>query len=307
MKVLVGVDGSSNSFAAVEFIGQLISPERDQLIMLFATPSLDVGGELDPAVEERARAVLSRMVLESSLERLPEAWRDRVEQRPVSGPASSEILSAVQELGVDLVVVGFRGTSSLWERFILGSVSRAIVQTAPVPVLVVKPRLADGAALGAEAVQHLRAMVAYDGTRRGDATITALWRFNWPEEAEGWVLTVVRPLFPFDLPDWVKSEPRDPDVAAMKAAWEEEHRQNVQAARAELELFQRKLPPIFQENDVVVVEGRPPEQIVSELRSKGIDLAVVGSRGAGRIETLLVGSTTEQVLASAPCSVLVVR
>jgi nucleotide-binding universal stress UspA family protein len=55
------------------------------------------------------------------------------------------------------------------------------------------------------------------------------------------------------------------------------------------------------------VEGRPPEQIVAQLRAKGIDLVVVGSRGSGRIERLLVGSTTEQVLASAPCSVLIVR
>jgi nucleotide-binding universal stress UspA family protein len=46
---------------------------------------------------------------------------------------------------------------------------------------------------------------------------------------------------------------------------------------------------------------------VNLLRAKSIDLVVMGSRGRGRVEQLLVGSTTEQVLASAPCSVLVVR
>jgi nucleotide-binding universal stress UspA family protein len=58
---------------------------------------------------------------------------------------------------------------------------------------------------------------------------------------------------------------------------------------------------------VIIVEGRPAEQIVNLLRSKSIDLVVMGSRGRGRVQQLLVGSTTEQVLASAPCSVLVVR
>jgi nucleotide-binding universal stress UspA family protein len=131
--------------------------------------------------------------------------------------------------------------------------------------------------------------------------------FTWPREAEGWVMTVVRPMFPYDLPDWVKIQPRDPDVAAMAAAWEQEHQQNLKSAQSELERFRDKLPPCFGRHDVIVVEGRPAEQVVAQLRAKDIDLAVVGSRGSGRVERLLLGSTTEQVLASAPCSVLIVR
>lgn len=310
MKVLVGVDGSSNSFAAVEFIGRLIAPERDQLVLLFAVPSLSVEEEMDPDIEQRARSVLSRTVLEAALERLPGAWRTRVEQKEASGPPSAALLDAIKELGAELVVVGFRGTSSLWERFILGSVSRTMVHTAPVPVLVVKPRLDDGPpAKGqtAAAVKHLRALAAYDGPHIAEPMAALLRKFTWQKEAEGWVMTVVRPMFPFDLPDWIKNQPRDPDVAAMAAAWEQEHQQNVHSARQELEQFRAKLPPCFSKGEVVVVEGRPPEQIVAQLRAKGADLAVLGSRGRGRVERLLVGSTTEQVLASAPCSVLIVR
>ena len=136
---------------------------------------------------------------------------------------------------------------------------------------------------------------------------TLLWQFTWPERSEGWVATVVRPMFPFDVPDWVKIERRDPDVAAMAAAWEQEHQQNLQSARIELEKFRAELPPCFAKQEAIIVEGRPAEQIVNLVRSKSIDLAVMGSRGSGRVEQLLVGSTTEQVLASAPCSVLVVR
>ena len=63
----------------------------------------------------------------------------------MAGPPGAVLLDAIKEHGAELVVVGFRGTSSLWERFILGSVSRAIVHTAPVPVFVVKSPLADEA------------------------------------------------------------------------------------------------------------------------------------------------------------------
>ena len=44
-----------------------------------------------------------------------------------------------------------------------------------------------------------------------------------------------------------------------------------------------------------------------QAREKAIDLVVIGSRGAGPVKRMLLGSTSEQVLREAPCSVLVVR
>ena len=90
MKVLIGVDGSSNSFAAVEFVGRLLSAERDELVLLFATPAMSFDDDrLDPAIEQRARSALSRTVLEAALERLPAAWQQRAQQRQVTGSASA--------------------------------------------------------------------------------------------------------------------------------------------------------------------------------------------------------------------------
>jgi nucleotide-binding universal stress UspA family protein len=287
----------------------LLSPDRDQLVLLFATPALSVEEELDPEVEQRARSVLSRAVLEAALERLPDVWRQKVEQREAAGSPGAALLEAIGEHGAELVVVGFRGTSSLWERFMLGSVSRTIVHSSPVPVLVVKTRLDDEASAESDgtASSRFRALAAYDGSPIAELLANLLWQFTWPENTECHVMTVVRPMFPFDVPDWVKIERRDPDVAAMALAWQQEHQQNLLTAQSGLEEFRSKLPPCFAKQSVIVAEGRPAEQIVNQLRARAIDLAVVGSRGGGRVERLLVGSTTEQVLASAPCSVLVVR
>jgi nucleotide-binding universal stress UspA family protein len=307
MKVLVGVDGSSNSFAAVKFAGSLLSPDRDQLVLLFATPALSVEEEFDPEVERRARSVLSRAVLDAALERLPACWQQKVEQEDAAGAPGAALLDAVIAHAAELVVVGFRGTSSLWERFILGSVSRTIVHSAPVPVLVVKPKLDDESPSERPDSSQFRALAAYDDSPIVGAIANLLWQFAWPENTAGCVMTVVRPMFPFDVPDWVKIERRDPDVSAMAAAWELEHQQNVLAARSQLEEFRAKLPPCFAREEVIVAEGRPAEQIVNQLRAQAFDLAIVGSRGRGLVEQILVGSTTEQVLASAPCSVLVVR
>lgn len=302
MKVLVGVDGSSNSFAAVEFIGKLLSPDRDALVLSFATPAIAFEDErLEPAVEERARLALSRTVLDAALERLPAVWRERATQQELAGSPSAALLVAVEEHEADLLVVGFRGTSRL-EQFMLGSVSRAVVHSAKVPVLVVKGKPPAG-----KSMDHLHVLVAYDDKPTATLMAGLITRFAWPPESRGWVMTVVRPMFLEDLPDWVTEHPRDPDVAAMAAAWEQEYQQNLQTARGELEEYRATLPPAFARQGVIVAEGRPAEKLLVELYDKEIDLAVVGSRGSGAVARLLIGSTSSQVLADAPCSVLIVR
>src|SRR5881409_193534 len=111
MRVLIGVDGSSNSFAAVEFVGRLLSAERDELVLLFATPAVSFDDErLDPAIEERARSALSRTVLEAALARLSPAWQQRANQRELAGSASAALLKAIDVEKADLIAVGFRGT-----------------------------------------------------------------------------------------------------------------------------------------------------------------------------------------------------
>jgi len=133
-----------------------------------------------------------------------------------------------------------------------------------------------------------------------------LKRFSWPPESRGWVMTVVKPMFVTQLPDWVQRQ-RDPDVAAMADAWKQEHQQNLDSARVELEKFRAALPTCFVEQETVVAEGRPAEAILAQIRERAIDIAVLGSRGRGSFKRLLLGSTSEQVLREAPCSVLIVR
>jgi nucleotide-binding universal stress UspA family protein len=56
-----------------------------------------------------------------------------------------------------------------------------------------------------------------------------------------------------------------------------------------------------------VAEGHPANQIVYRAERDGVDLIVVGHRGKGFFERLLVGSVSKQVVTHAYCPVLVVR
>lgn len=59
--------------------------------------------------------------------------------------------------------------------------------------------------------------------------------------------------------------------------------------------------------DSRVVSGDFAEAIVDAAVDTGADLVVMGSRGLGRIQKLLMGSVSQKVCQAAPCSVMVVK
>lgn len=59
--------------------------------------------------------------------------------------------------------------------------------------------------------------------------------------------------------------------------------------------------------ETMVVEGDPTRVIVDTAQSKGADLIVIGSRGLGDLQGLLLGSVSHKVANAAPCSCLIVR
>ena len=56
-----------------------------------------------------------------------------------------------------------------------------------------------------------------------------------------------------------------------------------------------------------VVPGHPEAVIAREVGDRGIDLLVMGAYGHSRIRTMILGSTTTQVLRSCPIPVLLLR
>ena len=64
------------------------------------------------------------------------AQHPRSEAMLVSGHPSEQVVAAVTQRGVDLVVIGTHGRRGL-PRMLLGSVAEKIIRTSPVPVLTV--------------------------------------------------------------------------------------------------------------------------------------------------------------------------
>jgi nucleotide-binding universal stress UspA family protein len=56
-----------------------------------------------------------------------------------------------------------------------------------------------------------------------------------------------------------------------------------------------------------LLEASPAEAIINVATTRKSDVIVMGSRGHGTLAGLLLGSTSQKVVAHAPCPVLIVR
>ncbi|HLQ57566.1 MAG TPA: universal stress protein [Streptosporangiaceae bacterium] len=138
MSVVVGVDGTAASQAAIQVAAQEARYRQTLLIAVMAysgaralrAPAGQPVATAGTGDDERAAA-------ESSLRHLvSEALgnqADHVELRVVAGIAGRQIVEAAREVRAQLIVLATRGSMSL----LLGTVGQYVLRKAPCPVLVV--------------------------------------------------------------------------------------------------------------------------------------------------------------------------
>ena len=151
MKILLAVDGSECSAAAVAELTNRPWPPGSEIRVLtaFELPlmpapeawaiSPDYCDRLQQAVLEQAEAV-SRATCAKLIAALGESFK--VTPRVVAGSAKLMILEEAEQWNPDLIVVGSHGYRG-WQRFLLGSVSQAVVAHAKCSVEVVRCKAAE--------------------------------------------------------------------------------------------------------------------------------------------------------------------
>jgi nucleotide-binding universal stress UspA family protein len=141
MKVLLGVDDSPCSIAAIEYVKRAAWPGDVQVIVMSAAAPVFVGpGEAAaPMVVEQlndGQVQYHRGVAERAAKELQAAGFKTETRSPASDPRTA-ILDAAKSEKVDLIVVGSHGRSGL-AKLLLGSVASHVVTHAHCNVLVVK-------------------------------------------------------------------------------------------------------------------------------------------------------------------------
>jgi nucleotide-binding universal stress UspA family protein len=298
MKILIGIDGSAGSFTAAEQVGRLVAADRDELLLYFSPPMIEIGdGLVAPEILRKAQESFTQAVFAEALGKLPEPVRAKCQTILGDADPRGEILEICKARNIDLLAVGARGLGPL-ESLLLGSVSRSLVQSSRIPVFVARP-------VAVATAPGLKVLVATDGSARDTAIANVIGKIAWPPGTEGTCCTVVESMFALKTPAWLTKHARSPEVEAMAKAWRDEHETDKAQRRTEVTAFSEQLPAAFRQPPLVL-EGHAAEQIVATVKANSVGLVVLGAYADSSLMTHLLGSTTNAVLAHAPCSILVV-
>ena len=142
--IVVSVDDSDGSRAALHVAGELAAAFDANLVLVHVAPRTEAPGvSTAPAGQQRLR--------EAELEDASHTLRliaseaglgEEVEQRAEIGSAADRVVAVCTELGASYVVLGSRGRSGL-KSAVLGSVSGSVASNSPCPVVIVPPHAAE--------------------------------------------------------------------------------------------------------------------------------------------------------------------
>lgn len=278
MKLLIAADSANSAEVLVDAVGIRPWPEGTTAHVLSVVADMDVPE--DVWREEGFGKGAVRREMETRGEQITPVTK-RLEEIgiPVEvvvarGDARHLIPFYARKWSSDLIFVRAHVRKDL-THWMLGSVARAVVTSAPCTVQIVRD-------VSGEREQTLhsgrRVLLATDGSETSTAAAEALSGRPWPEGSEFRIVTVAEPwmIRPTNVPRDVNSAEQILAAAGLKAT-------------------------------VAELSGNPKEVILKEAKRWDADLIVVGSHGRRGFKRFLLGSVSEAVAMNAHCSVVVVR
>ena len=275
--IVVGVEDSEHSKDAIAFARRLAQHSTGDVLVVCAFGS-------GAALQRDAERTAQRMG-----RRLEDIDTARVRTRAV---ATSSLTRALHDLAdaesAAIVIIGSSHVGQLGQ-MVPNRTGTRLLQDAPCPVAVAP----DGyRARRSEPIRRIG--VAFDGTAESRAAVGAALAAVWAFGAELEVITVLSARI-FATPTMMAG----PGYINAETDFGRAARE----ARATLDALAAGLSPELVVEGTIL-DGRPAHQLA--LRSKRLDILVVGSRGHGLLHAALAGGVSGRVLRDAHCPVIAV-
>lgn len=151
-KILIAVDDTKGSMSAVDTCSETCRCIGPDAVLLLYVEKFEGRSLMDEMLGDAEMSTLKDVLegteykakLDKKAEKVLGFYKGALEGKGVkgiktlikTGHPSEEILKTAKDESVDLIIVGSRGKRA--SRFLIGSVSREVVNNAEVPVLVVK-------------------------------------------------------------------------------------------------------------------------------------------------------------------------
>ena len=284
--IIVGVDGSRTSDAAVDWAAHDASTRNVALTVVHVSPAVSVNWSLTPAPAQLAtwQVAEAKQILADAVTIAEKATgtdgRLQIDTQSFVAVTVPTLVDLTKDAA--MIVVGSRG-SGAFGRALMGSVSSGLVRHAHCPVAVVH----DEDPLKTPAV-HSPVLVGIDGSPTSELATGIAF-----DEASRRGVDLVA------LHAW--SDWGGYDVPGVDMSGLEQQAQEVLAER--LAGWQERYPDVGVRR--VVVCGQPARWLVEE--SEKAQLVVVGSHGRGGFAGMLLGSVGSAVLQSATTPVIIAR
>lgn len=297
MKILVPVDGSKVSQAAIAFIASRTS-------LIGAEPQVKLLNVQLPIPVRAARVVGKDVVksyyadeagkaLKGPTGVLRKAGLTASAEHRVGHPAE-EIAAAAERIGADLIVMGSHGRGSL-TGLVLGSVTHAVLARTRHAMLVLR----DSHAARADS---LKVGVAVDGSRFAREAVRYVIRHRnlFGAQPQITLINVVPDFAGAVMPDMA-------GVALPAFSAEEVEAMQAKAFDAAVAPARKLLARTGIATDAVRLAGNPGDELAAYARKKKLDLLVMGSHGYGAFKQAVMGSVATRVTAQCVTPVLLVR
>lgn len=279
-KILAGVDLEKDServLAYASFFADVFSASLSLLYVIdyLVTPP----AYLTPYIEKEKEDAMEKF---AALRGKMTKAGFKAESEVVVGRLRESFETAAKKRSADMLVLGFM-THALRR-----SSSEKLIKGLQAQVLVVKGEKADRASIGSVKIGKVLCPVDFSETSRN-----ALNAARELADAFSAKLNVI-----YVFPDYL--------IRKMRVMEDRDRTAKTLRERAENRL-DGFLRGFSLKEAGRVEEGEPGSEIVSFAEREDVDLIVMGARGLGFIQGMLIGSVTDAVLKSSPCPVFVVH
>jgi nucleotide-binding universal stress UspA family protein len=212
----------------------------------------------------------------------------KTESRVMLGRLHESFMKFIQETSADLLVIGYKA------HLLRPSSSERLIKSLAMPMLVVRGERAEKASPGEVKIRKILCPVDFSENARKAISMAKAYAGLFSAELH--ILHVV----PSHL---------------MKTKWEQwinpDESNSQKFEEGLLSDASAKLSKLMKECNIPaeaeIVQGAPGPMICSVAEEGAYDMIVMGARGLSYLEGVLIGSTTETVLKTSPCPVLIVH